>query len=73
MLTIFCLQMKVTIHFLFYLKATFSIHSLLIKLFPYLVTKDWEMVQLITDVLLNENKQDQQERILMLKFKYPYM
>ena len=73
MLTIYCLQMKVTVHSLFYLKATFPIHSLLIKLFPYLVTKDWEMIQLIIDVLLNENKLDQQERILMLKFKYPDM
>lgn len=38
---------------------------------PYLVTKDWEMIQLTINVLLNKNRQDQQERILMLRFEYP--
>ena len=65
--------MVVTMHFLFYLKPTFPIHNVLPKLFPYLLTKDWEMSQLIIDVLVHEINLDQQERILMLQSKYPDM
>lgn len=72
-LTINCFQMVVIVHFLFYLKPTFPIHNVLTKLFPYLLTKDWEMSQLIIDVLLHEINLDQQERILMLQSKYPDM